>query len=208
MYNYLSVGKYCVPAFQITQYNERYGAYIFDWLITEIDSLEKFESIDDWFLSDNLVVVDANGNECDFGIRVLDTATNILFQHEFPTIELDSVKYIDKTKVLDHIPLAKSKFKYLREKTVKYISECQDLTLLRVDHSWGKATDIINDLNLIRSIFSKYNKEVKVQGVGSCDASLFEGNYFSYRKIHGAQDWQTWGNSEDWLNLFEKKIIK
>jgi hypothetical protein len=208
MYNYLSVGKYCIPAFQITQYNNSYGAYIFDWLITEICSLEKFESIDDWFLFDNLVVVDANGNKSDLGIRVLDTATNILFQHEFPTIELDSVKYIDKNKILEHIPFAKSKFKYLKEKTIKYIIECNDLTLLRVDHSWSSDSDIINDLYLLRSVFSKYNKDIKVQGVGSHDTSIFEDNCFSYRKIHGSQDWQTWGNSQDWVNLFEKKIIK
>jgi len=208
MHHYLSVGKYCVPAFQISQYNKKYGAFIFDWLITQVKSLEKFELMDDWFCSENLVVVDANGDESEFGIRVLDRGTNILFQHEFPTFELGSNKYIDKALILDHIPLAKSKFNYLREKTINYIVDSTELTLLRVDHSWINESQIVYDLEFIKSIFSKYNKNINIQGVGSRDLDISNRHLISYKKIHGSQDWASWGNSQDWIDLLGKKFVE
>lgn len=85
----ISLGYCCVPGLCLRHHHIRTQAYPFDWVITDFSALYKaFETdYENFFLRENLMIHPEQTN------WVLDTYTNMIYAHDFPTQQ--SVNYYD-----------------------------------------------------------------------------------------------------------------
>jgi hypothetical protein len=164
----LSIGEACGPAAQIRRYTQSKDAFFYDWLITPLRGLEFIlESNDNFLASDNWEIVDFQPPDSDGakgGVRVMDRFTEIRFQHEF-AVKSDEIGVwghpIDASKVEEHLPVAKSKFVYLKDKFLHLISESPNIVLIRCENHVSNIEYAEYRINQIRDIFSKINPSIK-----------------------------------------------
>ncbi|WP_347460836.1 hypothetical protein ABEF79_15565 [Acinetobacter sp. ANC 7454] len=121
------------------------------------------------------------------------------YQHEFKKIE--GTNLIDEEMIEDHLPHAREKFKYLKEKTLKAISDSDNPVLVRYQNvkSFEEAKNISED---IYQKFVQINKYIKVVLV-SC---LIDNDYciddkiFIF-KINPSEKWS--GDDKSWNRVFD-----
>jgi len=189
---FISLGEWCETAFQINRYTKNSEAYFFNWLITPNDSYKsiflndtEFFKPNNWEISENL-------------IRVHDKGTGIFFQHEFEVI--DKVKnHIDQNKVENHLPIAQSKFIFLKKKTLKAIESFRTIYLIRQE-DFNNIDDALKRIQHIKEIFYPLNNNINIILTSrEIKEEIQNGKYLILRNERSSS-WQ--GSNESWDRVF------
>ncbi|WP_202941822.1 DUF1796 family putative cysteine peptidase [Alteromonas macleodii] len=110
----MSIGESCQTAYQIRRFFGSDERYIFDWVISCPETIERvliINNSDDILVPENLEVI---GN----GVRLLDKKTLIKHQHDF---KLNGEHKHQLDSVLNELDKVRSKYTYLLHKTKEYI---------------------------------------------------------------------------------------
>lgn len=189
----ISLGDNCQVAYQINRHNNEEGKLFFDWLIT---NNQDYKSIlldpEQFFLEKNISVSDNK-------LKVIDGYTGIQYLHEFPINE--ETKKIDEDKVLDHLNTARSKFKYLQEKTIKAISDSEHPYLIRRlgYKDANLASEVAQD---IHNTFKHLNKNLKVViTCGGITEDVIQDDTLLLF-VQGTAEWN--GDDKSWDKAFDK----
>ena len=192
---FISLGWSCQVAHQIRRFHNSDTAFFFDWLITEDNAYKSlFIDPNELFQPGNWSLVDGEHGR----LRLLDHATNLKFQHEFPTVNKDESD-IDEAQVDQHLDVAKSKFIHLMKKTIETIKCSDSVCLIRHDLNADqfRAKAIAED---ILKIYEKLNSKVKVLVVSpliTCDITTEK---FYIRHVEKSEIWS--GNDLSWNEIF------
>ena len=140
---FYSIGASCLPKFGIDDFMEKSHTYFFDWLITDIVSLERslLSFSENHFLREGYEV-------CDNALRVKDIHTGIKFQHDFPTTEEGKV---DTRKIEQTLESVRSKYIRRRNRLFDCVREDVNATLVRYDFSVGKGDKTLEKNMIIES---------------------------------------------------------
>jgi hypothetical protein len=142
--NFISIGESCQTAYQIRRYFDVQERYIFDWVISNLESVEKLllniEGKD--ILNEDSIEVVENG------LRLLDKKTLIKHQHDF-TLE-NNRHNIDVVRCeLDSV---RRKYVYLLNKTINYIENFKPVFVF---YDWRKNKGSLSKLCELREEISK-----------------------------------------------------
>lgn len=193
--DYFSIGEYCATAAQIRRVSGRQSAYFFDWLVTPGASFDFFAKPMQGFLrSGNWDIVGEPGNE---GIRVRDLDSQLLFQHEFPTLD----GKIDRDRVEAHLDTAREKFSYLRRKTEDALRSTRCGVLIRAENGLKTADDALARMAQIRSTFMPINPGLKVVIASTGFSQEFEHPDCLLLKLKPSAEW--FGDFPSWDRLFQ-----
>lgn len=133
---YISIGRSCQVAYQIRRFFNNNDSYFFDWLITDVNCVDRVlnEFDENKFLTDIELCAD--------GLRVLDKHTGIQIQHEFKT---NSQGIHDVSVLRDELEIkkVKSKFLYLRNKLLNLLKTSSDEKIVFVWLDWANQGDFI-----------------------------------------------------------------
>lgn len=192
---YIGIGEICGTAFQIRRYTSNEEAYLFDWLVTPNDSFDFIaKPNDDFLVSGNWDIVGLSDNP---NIRVRDHFSGLLFQHEFAR---DAANRIDAARVEEHLPTAREKFVYLKNKTIEAIRNSPDCVLVRAENSLVTLDDAVARLNQIRAAFKPINPNVKIVLASSNFESEHQHPEFITIKLAHCDEWV--GDPQSWQRLF------
>lgn len=207
---FISIGRNCQVAYQIRRHFKNDESYFFDWLISDIKSVEKVlcDFKDSYFLSDIEV--------CANGIRVFDQYTGVQIQHDFPVNQSGLIEssLIEDTELINKI---KSKFLYLRHKLISVLEDTDDDKVVLVWFDWAnhgdfickKASETLNKIisgfankdNILYLIISTELKEDKFFDEGAMiKIEPYKNN------IEAQYKWR--GDDESWSQAFEKFELK
>jgi tetratricopeptide (TPR) repeat protein len=129
MRNLISLGVRCDVAFQLRCHSGQNVSHLFDWLVTPVDALiTAFDKDFDIFRPENLELQESKSHRF-----VRDTATGIIFHHQFPTIGPNVT-----ADFLLFYPTFIRKFQYLAERFRDYVLT-RRVALVRRDISREKA---------------------------------------------------------------------
>jgi hypothetical protein len=194
---YLSLGRRCNTAFQIRRYFHLEDAYFYDWLITPEESLKHFDdSFENFLMSGNWEIGQG-------GIRVIDKATKLEYQHEFPTVisTENPMPIVDGSKVEKNLEISRSKFLYLHTKTVNKIKNTNTPIFIRSQDSIKNIEDAKNIYAEISNVFNKYNFNSRYVICSSNLNQDFISDKFIALKMNPSVEWHGCNNS--WNKLFE-----
>lgn len=146
-----SIGVSCLPKFGIDEFACTTHTYFYDWLITDLTSLEK--SLTDFqeekFLNSGTEI-------CDNGLGVKDNHTGLRFQHDFPSTP--EGKIIPEL-ISDNINCVKEK--YLRRRARFFKSVSEDDFPIFTRYEWGGINH--NDLKRIQqALTSAFSRNFKL----------------------------------------------
>jgi hypothetical protein len=198
---FISLGDSCQTAYQIRRFTKCNDAYFFDWLITSKDAIKSiYAKDDDFFISNNWELVEFKSGSWEIiekdGMTLRDKGTGLKFHHEFKRGESG---FIDESFVEQHLPTAKSKFIYLKNKTLNAIKNAETVYLFR----WEWIQNEVNALERIADInrlFSQTNKNIKVIIASPvANKEIIDGNQL-FIKINQTENWQ--GDDNSWNRLF------
>ena len=207
---YFSVGEYCGPAEQIKRITGDQEHFFFDSLVTPLEALHFMNQANDDFLAeDNWQIVDWPSDGAvaiNAGIRVRDSYSKLLFQHEFKTTsELTSSwgNSIDATLVNAHLSIAKSKFIYLKNKFITQITmEKSRVVVLRCDNLIENLDQANATLGVLKEVFWKINPSIKfVIASEALTIEQFHQDHFIF-KLQKSRDWM--GNTGSYRSLIHK----
>lgn len=198
----LSLGYDCKVAYQIRRWTSlRAGVAepsFFDWLMTPAAALDFVLGSDgDLLRSGRWELI--NG---DSSLRELDSG--LMFMHEFPSVAVEGGEFAHRIlaeQVEQHLPTARAKFAYLRNKILNFIHSTPNLVLVRSDDSWTSAAESVEQANRIRQLLLPLNSSLKfVLASTNLPASARVGlDTLLFKTAHGA-DWR--GDDASWDVLF------
>ena len=206
---FLSIGEACGPAAQIRRYTNSDEAYFFDWLITPVRAISFIaESNDDFLIYDNWEIVDFPPSDAEGakgGVRVMDKFTEIRFQHEF-AVKNDEIGVwghpIDASKVNQHLPIAKSKFIYMKEKFYTLISGSNNIVLIRCENHVSTVEQARQRIGQMKEVFEKINPSIRY---GFISDSLKEEDIGLDYVIFNSAKADHWSGDNDSYDIFFKK---
>jgi hypothetical protein len=198
MIEFLSLGEACVTAYQIRRFNSSDDAFFYDWLATTGGS---FKGI---FIDQSEFLKSQNWEIVDGGDRLLDKATQIRFRHEFPVND-PVIHHVDPDMVEQHLPLAKEKFLYLKEKTIKKIELTKNICIIcfteesSYDYIDSKKKEIFNQ-------FKSINPNIKLifASTGMIEEKIED--EFILLRVSKGNDWM--GDDASWDRLFNIANMK
>lgn len=207
-----SLGSSCQTAYQIRRYTKNDTSYFFDWISSRKDSYKSiFLEEKNYFLEKNCYAVpkiefDADLNkEINYGkVWVKDEYTQIHYQHEFP--RLDGSYIIDDKLIKDHLPKAKEKFIYLKNKTISAIQNSSLPVLIRYENNitLHEAMSISAD---IHQSFLHLNDNIKVVIVShSIEKNYIEDENTLILKVNKSEEW--YGDHDSWNKVFNEIITR
>lgn len=192
---FLSLGYDCKVKAQIRAHTGDAEAYFFDWLMSPRESLDILLRSDDSLLRSGrweLVKEDTCVRDLDSGL---------MFMHEFPSSAPapgESPK-VRADAVEGHLPQARSKFAYLRRKTLALLTQCDHLTVVRAAEV--DANGAVAEINALRQLLLPLNPRLRfafastqLAGHGVAEDTLFF-------KTAPGQDWT--GDAQSWSQLFQ-----
>lgn len=126
---FYSIGSTCLPKFGLDDFVGKTHTYFYDWLITDLDSLDKslINFSEDLFFQQGIEV-------CDDDLRVKDSYTGLRFQHDFPTL---SDHKIDRDQVAATIEEVKLKYVRRRKRFLESVFADEDACLIRFENAIG-----------------------------------------------------------------------
>lgn len=195
---FVSLGETCQTAYQIRRFSGRDDALLFDWLITPDDAYKSLLADDDaFFRPQNWELVERGG------IRLRDKATDLRYQHEFAVLDPET-HIIDADQVEAHLPTAKSKFLYLKRKTLQYIQKAPDVYLVRYERikDWAEAIERAED---IRNHYLPLNPAIKVIVASPDLRKEIVSSDFFLCKIADSPDWS--GDDASWDQMFKRVLL-
>lgn len=182
--SYFSCGTWCATAHQIRRVTGNHEAYFFDWLVTRGHSYNFLLKDDKHFLKqDNWEIVDD-------GIRLLDKYSGLAFQHEF---KCDGNKVSEKL-VAEHLPKAHDKFTYLKRKLITDLQAAARPVVIRADSNIITKNQAENELQSLRTVFSKINRKIAFVLVSSNLQDELATSEYLFTKVSNAPV----GNSDAW----------
>jgi len=206
--DYFSIGEYCVTAFQIRRYYEIEDAFLYDWLVTHEDAIPAILSPDNEFLVDGFTsVVDFPpvGSEGSLGgIRVLDLKTRLKYQHEFPLKNNEIGIWghpVDVDLVSGHLPTAREKFIYLKNKTVNKIRNSPAPILVRCEHGLADFDSGKMRSEQINSVFFNLNPNIRIAILSQNFDGIYHYKNSIMYPIKAGDDWK--GEGSSWDGFFE-----
>ncbi|GEA11118.1 hypothetical protein [Alteromonas sp. KUL49] len=121
---FYSIGCSCLPKFGIRTSGDT-GTNFFDWLITDVNALEKslVGFSEEQFLNNGVEV-------CDNELRVKDLYTGLRFQHDFPVFSNDK---IDPSKIDGAISEIREKYIRRRNRLFEEFHNDNSPTLIRYE---------------------------------------------------------------------------
>lgn len=182
--SYFSCGTWCATAHQIRRVTRKTEAYFFDWLVTRCDSYNFLLKDDKHFLQQR------NWKIIDDGIRLLDKYSGLAFQHEFKYSE----HKIDEKLVAEHLPVAHDKFTYLKRKLIEDLQAATRPVVIRADSSITTKNQAEDELQSLRTIFSKINKKTAFVLVSANLQDELVASEYLFIKVGNAPV----GNSDAW----------
>lgn len=207
-----SIGESCQVAHQIRRYFKKNTAHFFDWTSTRGTSYKAL-FLDDalFFQMNNCKVVEKNeysiihNKKINFGkVWVVDNYSGLHFQHEFE--HLSNSNLIDESKIESHLPIAKNKFSYLKDKTINAIISSKLPILVRLEN----VKSIEDAISLGQDIYDNYkhlNSDLKVVVTSYFLDNDYEiDNKIYIFKIDPSQEWS--GDDESWNRVFSTIIKK
>jgi hypothetical protein len=207
---YFSVGEYCGPAEQIKKITSNQEHFFFDSLVTPLEALRFMNQANDHFLAeDNWKIVDwpSDGSEGEnTGIRLKDHYSGLLFQHEFETTPDYTSSWgnsINANLVNTHLPIAKSKFIYLKNKFITQITqENSRIVILRCDNLIETLDQANATLRVLKEVFWKINPSIKfVIASEALTIEQFHDDHFIF-KLQKSRDWM--GDTNSYKSLIRK----
>lgn len=210
--DFFSIGSACQTAHQIRRFTKSNQAYFYDWL-TSPDTSYKSIFLDDegHFLESNCHAVD----KIEFSfkqnkivnrgkVHVVDDYSGLYYQHEFKVIEGTSI--VDESKISQHLPVAKSKFIYLKHKTINAIKNSEAPVLFRFQNV-AQVNDAIALAKDIHNTYKILNPNVKVVIVSYLvDQEYAENDMIYVFPIKPGDTWK--GNDDSWDYVFNKILNK
>ena len=194
---FYSIGASCLPKFGIDDFMEKSHTFFFDWLITDIVSLERslLSFSENHFLREGYEV-------CDNALRVKDIHTGIKFQHDFPTTEEGKV---DTRKIEQTLESVRSKYIRRRNRLFDCVREDVNATLIRYDFSVGKGDKTLEKKyeNRVREcVDSSLGKNFKIVIISKdISATSFLENTLFYR-LEATVEGQPWrAEKKEWENI-------
>lgn len=151
--NFLGIGESCQTAYQIRRYFNTNERYIFDWVISSLDSVEiLLQKIkpEDILQTNNLQVIDD-------GLRLLDKATLIKHQHDFKLDE--NQKHIISSVEVD-LDEVRKKYIYLLKKTKEFILDTHPVLVF---YDWTKRPENFEKIYSLQKLISEefdYNAKI------------------------------------------------
>ena len=205
---YFSIGEYCTTAFQIRRYHEIEDAFLYDWLVTHEDAIGSILCPDDEFLVEGFTaIVDSPpvGSEGSLGgIRLLDLKTRLKYQHEFPQ-NMNEVGIwghpIDADKVSSHLPVAREKFVYLKNKTLANIRSSDSPVLVRCEHGLADFESAKIRSEQISSIFIGLNSNIQIAIVSQNFKDIMHYQNSIMYPVNVGEDWM--GEGSSWDGFFQ-----
>jgi hypothetical protein len=194
---FYSIGGSCLPKFGLDDFVEKTHTYFFDWLITDLRSLEKSlqRFSESHFLREGYEV-------CDNALRVKDIHTGIKFQHDFPTTAEGKV---DAGKIEQTLESVRSKYIRRRNRLFDCAREDVNATFIRYDFVVGKGDRVLEqeyESRVRECINSSLGRNFRVVII-SKDISVtnFLGNTLFYR-LETTVEGQPWrADKKDWDNI-------
>jgi hypothetical protein len=153
------------------------------------------DSSEQWLLTENCEIT-PRGN------AVIDRETGLRYLHEFPVLDLGeqhSPRFIiDRSRLADHLTVARSKFSYLQRKTVDAIKNAVMPVLVR-DVGDGGRDEVRTELDVVRGLFSSLNPRLRfvVTSTAIDDEATDDGLFF---RVQPSSRWQ--GDDPSWERVF------
>lgn len=154
---FYSIGASCLPKFGLDEYVGKTHTYFFDWLITDLKSLENslLGFSENWFLRKGYAI-------CDSDLRVKDLHTGLRFQHDFPTTVEGKINPQTVEQALDAV-----REKYIRRRSRLFDSIRNDTSpiLIRYEFIVGKGSQDLEDKyeqHLRRIVHSSLEKDCRI----------------------------------------------
>ncbi|SMC29741.1 hypothetical protein SAMN02745857_04081 [Andreprevotia lacus DSM 23236] len=199
---YFSVGEFCETAYQIRRHTGDQAAYFFDWLVSSPASLYCMCEPMGHFLEAGRWTL------CDRDTRVLDLATGLRFQHEFDVLAEDMARAealampprVDADRVEAHLPAAREKFRYLREKTRMAIMQASSCVLVRTEHGLTTPSQARIRVRQLQDIFLPFNPGLKIIITSSMAQQEVLGEDFIFARIGTGAEW--YGDHASWDRVF------
>ena len=189
---FVNMGFDCQCAHQIRRVTGMDTAFMFDWLVTPIESCGLLLGDDaDWFRPGNWEIV------CE-GYRVYDKGTRLEFQHEFPVLDPDEPR-VDVSKVEGHLDAARSKYLYLKRRTLNFLAAAKDLHIIRREY-WADAAVAEANASAIIDAYGRINPGLKVVIVTETDTPEAMSDRHLFLRIEGHYEWT--GNDRSWDRVF------
>ena len=126
--DFISIGGSCQTAYQIRRFFGSDERYIFDWVISCPEKIERvliINNSDDILVPENLEII---GN----GVRLFDKKTLIKHQHDF---KLNEKHKHQLDSVLTELDKVRRKYTYLFHKTKNFIQSYKPVLVL---YDWTK----------------------------------------------------------------------
>ena len=193
---YLSFGASCQPAYQIRRVTGDPVAYFFDWLITTREALRYClrEFDPDSFLA-------REPELCDGNMRVLDSASGIKFQHDFPS----QAGRIDPMLIAPSVAAVREKYLRRRERLLaKLAGNC-----VAIRYEWGGASFAANERQAMTSFRGSFEglpggQRLFVLASEDVSATRVEDDqlYFRLAKYAGPEGDRWKGDDASWNALF------
>ncbi len=197
---YFSAGEACATAFQIRRCTNNEAAYFFDWLITPGESYGFIAKSNDGFLDPG------NWEIVDDGLRLLDKYSGLKFQHEFKNVD-DKPGNIDPNQVERHLPTARSKFLYLKNKLIIALKTQPRSVVIRAERGITSPEAAMERLVRLKRVFLPINPDLKfiIASAELSGGEVITPNAMFLRMLpppshSGADAWK--GNFDSWDRLF------
>lgn len=194
---FISLGTLCQVAHQIRRFTREDSAFFFDWLYCRGDLWQAL------LRDESVLLQPGNWHIDDQGIRVVDGGSGLRFLHDFSKLPGTELA-VDESKVAAELPAVRSKYRYLRDKTLRAITESVNCCLFRWEEieSPGQAADLAAE---IAAFYGRLNPNIRVIIVSPVAAEEAFGARHLFLKGVKTDQWQ--GDDAAWDRIFEMTLL-